>query len=221
MEQDLTTILKEIDKKSIAIKNLGKQLNKISQSLYLFDVYLIATLNRTINLNKGFTSLIRDNNFIAAAPLVRLNLDSLLRLYAARISEFDKNTFANKVLGGESIRKIRSNSKKAKLTDSYLVKSLSQHEGYEWVSKIYEAGNLYVHLSNKIMFSSQRVDVKDERKITLTIGFHDFFIPEDEKYGAAVWMDKINDSIVTQTQIWFYEKAKLCGFDLNDLNYPA
>ncbi|HBK82026.1 MAG TPA: hypothetical protein DDZ41_00245 [Flavobacterium sp.] len=98
-------LLTEIDNKSKAIINMVKQLSAISDKVDLFDWIIIAALNRTVNLNKAYTTLIRDNNFMAVAPLVRINIDTLLRLYASIISEFDRNTFASKVIDGELIKK--------------------------------------------------------------------------------------------------------------------
>jgi hypothetical protein len=185
-------ILTEIEKKSNAIIKLGSKINRISKNLTVFDMYLIGILNRTVNINKGFVTLMKDKNFIAGSPLVRLNLDSLLRLYASNISEFDRETFALKVMGGEKIDKINSYlGKKQKLKDKFLVDELSKVEDMSWVSYVYSAGNSFIHYSNNLMRSSRKILNKEERTIGLTIGFHDEFIPEAEKEGAIIWMDSI------------------------------
>jgi hypothetical protein len=78
----LKELLTEIKNKNSAIINLGKQLHHISHHLFYFYLFLIASLNRTINISKAYTELIESNNFLSAAPLVRINLDTLLRLFA-------------------------------------------------------------------------------------------------------------------------------------------
>lgn len=211
-------LLTEIDNKSKAIINMGKQLNAISPRMETFDLLLIAALNRTVNISKGYTTLIRDNNFIAAAPLVRINIDTLLRLYASIISEFDRNTFATKVMGGELIKKMKLNGTNKDLRDDTLYLELSKIEGMEWVKDIYKAGNSFVHLEKSHIFSSLKIADEKERTINVSIGFHDAFIPESEKFGSAVWMNKIIDSIIQQAQIWMYEKAQKVGFDIEQLN---
>ena len=153
-------LLTEIDNKSKAIIHLGKQLGAISKELYYFDYLLIAALNRTVNINKAYTTLIRDNNFIAAAPLVRINIDTLLRLYASIISEFDRNIFASKVMAGEPINKMKLNGTQNKLTDSALYSELSKIEGMEWVKDIYLAGNSFVHFEKSHIFSSLFPDLQ-------------------------------------------------------------
>ena len=59
---------------------------------------------------------------------------------------------------------------------------------------------------------------ENERTINMSIGFHDGFIPETEKFGSAVWMNKIIDSIIQQAQLWMFEKAQRIGFDIEQLN---
>jgi hypothetical protein len=211
-------LLTEIDNKSKAIINMGKQLTAITTNMETFDFLLIAALNRTVNISKAYTTLIRDNNFIAAAPLVRINIDTLLRLYASIISEFDRNTFASKVMGGEIIKKMKLNGTGIKLDDRTLYLELSKIEGMEWVTDIYKAGSSFVHLEKSHIFSSLKIADDKERIVNMTIGFHDAFIPESEKFGSTVWMNKIIDSIIQQAQIWMYEKAQKVGYVIEQLN---
>ena len=208
--------------KSKAMIRLGKQLNAISPNLYSYDVYLIGAINRSINLNKGFVDLMKTNNFIAAAPLIRLNLDNLLRLYAARISQHSINEFASLVIGGKRVSDIKyyqkqNGEKRQKLTDNFLKKELSKIEGQEWVKDIYDAGNSFIHLGDISIASSRQIISDEERTIALSIGFHDSMIPMNEKQGAVHWMNKIIDSIIEQAQLWMYEKCEKDGFDYESL----
>ena len=65
-------LLQEIENKTNAMLKLGKQLVAITPKLETFDILLISIVNRTVNLNNAFTSLMRSNNFIAGAPLVKV-----------------------------------------------------------------------------------------------------------------------------------------------------
>ena len=65
-------LLQEIDNKTNAMLKLGKQLVAITPKLESIDILLISIVNRTVNLNTAFTSLIRSNNFITGAPLVKV-----------------------------------------------------------------------------------------------------------------------------------------------------
>jgi hypothetical protein len=216
--ESLIELLDKIDKKSKAIPRLGLKINAITPKVQIFDLLIFSILNRTVNLNKAFVNSMKDNNFIAAAPLVRINLDSLLRMYAARISEYNLNDFAQKVLNGEHIRRMRYYNSREKLYDTFLVSKLSEIKNMDWVKKVYESGNSYVHFCDKIVFSSQQVENKKNRTINFTIGEHDSFISIDEKIGAAIWMNKIIDSIIEQTQIWVLEKCNSVGLNIEKLN---
>lgn len=216
----LDKYLAELDKKSRAITNLGPQLTAITKELQMFDLLLIGMLNRTVNLNKAFILLINDNNFISAAPIVRISLDSLLRTYAGRVSEFDLNTFAKKVIGGTQINKINAYNSKQKLNDRYLVDTLSGTENMEWVSKIYAAGNSFVHFGDSIIFSSQKVVNDKEHIIIQSIGFNNGFTDLKEIHGAAFWLNQITDAIIQQVQIYMYEKCQQYDIDIEWLNDP-
>ena len=209
--------------KSKAMIRLGKQLNAITHHMYPFDIFLIGSINRSVNLNKGFVDLMKNNNFISAAPLVRLNLDNFMRIYASRISQYDINEFATKVLSGKRINTIKyykkqDGKKGQKLTDNFLKNELSKVEGKEWVKEIYNAGNSFIHLGDTVINSSKRIISEKEKTIGMSIGFHDSMVPFEQKQGAIIWMNKIIDSIIEQVQIWMYEKCELHDFDYESLN---
>ena len=216
--ETLDQLLENILKKTKAIPRLGLQIHAITPKIQVFDLLIFSVLNRTVNLNRAYVNSIKDNNFIAAAPLVRINLDSLLRLFAATISEHKINDFATKILGGEQINRMKYYNSNQLLNDSFLVTELSKIDNKDWVKKVYQAGNSYVHFCDKIIFSSQQVSDTKERIVNFTIGEHDNFIPMSEKIGSAVWMNKIIDSIIEQVQIWVYQKCKTVGLDIEKLN---
>ena len=95
---------------SNALEHLGKYREKHFEmgdrviladggNLYPFDILVVATLNRSLCLLKGFIELIQARNFVAAAPLIRLQLDNSLRLSAATLVS-DPHEFAMNVLKG-------------------------------------------------------------------------------------------------------------------------
>lgn len=92
--------MSELDAEGDQLIQVGKFLLE-SFGITEFTIFCVAILNRTINLNRGYISLLNEENYIAAAPLVRMNLDSLLRLFASTQSEFDYERFANEVRNGK------------------------------------------------------------------------------------------------------------------------
>lgn len=121
-----------------------------SEKLTSLDIYCISTLNRTFNILCGFIDLMKADNFISAIPLIRIQIDSLLRLYAIKTTD-NQNEFIEKVLNGEQINRFKSKDNKL-LSDSYLASEVSKLKTFEWVKRIYLAGNNYIHLTDKHIF---------------------------------------------------------------------
>jgi len=177
--------------------------------IYTFDLYCSAIVNRTLNLSQGFANLIRNNNFIAAAPLVRINLDSLLRLFAAFQVDHNIDTFAHNVIKGQAIDKTKDKDGKM-MKDSYLVDLLSSKKGYGWVKKIYKTGNEYVHFTSQHIFASLKVD-KSKNKITVKgiAQFGDLYIDYNEKLWATKAMAQITKGIIDILNFWTKYKGTL------------
>ncbi|MDC3403084.1 hypothetical protein OAX38_02710 [Flavobacteriaceae bacterium] len=208
----------EIENKSKSIINLGKQLYAISTNLFHFDLLIIAALNRTVNTNKAFVSLVKDSNFISAIPLIRINIDTLLRLYASKISEFNRNEYALKILSGTEVKKMKHYNSKSKLSDYFLHTEISKIEGMEWVSHLYNIGNSFIHFEKSHFLSSMKITSEDDRTISMSIGYHDSFISDNDKKELVNWMNLTIDKIVEQTQIWILEKCEALNFDIEKLN---
>lgn len=117
---------------------------------YPLDLLFLAALNRTYAQIFGFTSMIGARNFVCAAPLIRLQLDTALRVFAGTLVD-DPHGFTMSVLGGTAVRKLASRDGE-KMTDAYLVKRLSAI--YPWVDDVYKHTSGYIHLSEKHFFSS-------------------------------------------------------------------
>lgn len=193
MNKELFNKLKELENEDDKLIYIGKTLiERIGHSE--FTLFCITVLNRTINLNRGYITLVKDSNYIAAAPLVRLNLDSLLRIFASIQSEYDVETFARKVREGAKIRDMSYHkNNKHKLTDAKLVKLIKEIKGLKWTTEVYNAGSGYVHLSNQHFYSS--VLVKESKKIESGIRKTDEFVSIEEKIAGTHYMTQSSRGI--------------------------
>ena len=115
----------------------------------------------------------------------RINLDSLLRLFACSQSEFDYERFAYEVRNGKKIADMYDSNKKKKLRDSELVKRLKEIKGFSWVNYIYGIGSGFVHFSHQHVYSAMKIEGK---KINVGIRKNDEYIPEKEKVAGAYYM---------------------------------
>lgn len=203
---ELVIELDELDK-------INKRLLDISMvsietyGLYIFDLYCTAIVNRTLNLNKGFSTQILNENFISAAPLVRISLDSLLRIFAAFQVNYNINTFANDVIKGKPIDKIKDRHDMP-MKDSYLVNLLCSRKGYGWVKKIYKDGNEYVHFTSQHIFASVMTNsIDNSPSIKGIMQFGDSFIDLNEKIWATKAMVQITKGVIEFLEIWVQHKA--------------
>ncbi len=149
--------MKEIENHMKIIEHMKNDIYKcfkqfFSNNLTLIDIYCITTLNRTFHILCGFIDLMKNDNYLCAASLIRIQVDSLLRLNAINLIN-DKNEFIKKIMDGEHIDKFKSTDNKP-LRNSYLALEISKLKGFEWVNDIYDDGCKYIHLTDKHIFST-------------------------------------------------------------------
>jgi hypothetical protein len=151
------------------------------RSLFHLDFVLVAALNRSLCLSKAFASLIEARNLVAAAPLLRLQIDTCLRLHACTLVT-DPDKFSVAVLGGESVRSLRERAGN-RMTDRYLLESISAY--FPWLTQSYEHTNGYVHLSARHIFNALGVPEQlrkftpglDDLPVNLKVSDDDHFVP--------------------------------------------
>jgi hypothetical protein len=172
--------------------------------IYPLDFLAFAILNRSLCLTSGFVALIRANNLIAAAPLVRIQLDNSLRFYASSLVD-QPHDFAMKVLGGTRIDKMKDRSGK-RLSDSYLVELLSAH--HPWITLVYKETSGFVHLSEKHIFNSLKITDAEQRQILLKISDRDEFVPESGYLEAVDVFTKTTRLALELASAWADQRNK-------------
>lgn len=185
----------------------GKSNITSGKGFYQFDLFLIPLLNKSLNLNTGYITLIENGNFITAGALVRIQLDNLLRVYAPTLIEINVDEFASQILGGKKLNTFKDRLGQ-QLRDFYLAEQLSKNEGYEWVNKVYQDGHQYVHYTMHSLYSASILN-EEKREITFTIGPHDQFVPITEKIAATIWMKIITEAILDFANIWIEHKKEV------------
>jgi len=142
--------------------------------MFPLDILAAATIKRSLALISGFTLLVKANNHTCAASLLRLQLDSCLRFFAAFIVD-KPHEFAHNVLKGIPIREMNDLNGK-KMTDRYLVNTLSKK--YKWMPRVYESTSGFIHLSEKHLLSVFD-GTKGENTLGLVIGADDKNVPTE------------------------------------------
>jgi hypothetical protein len=150
-------------------------------ALYPLDLLAIGALNRSAAQCAGFRNLVRSRNCICAASILRLQLDTALRFYAAFLVA-NPHTFASAVLKGTPVKRLKDKTGNP-LHDTYLVSCLSKQ--YPWVAKVYQKTSGYIHLSEQHIFQAIESVEEQERVIKIKMSAEDKELPE-QTYVEAV-----------------------------------
>lgn len=191
MRDDLTTLQAESDR----IGELGKALFRESGgNIFPCDALALSVLGRSLNLIRGFTVLIEAGSYACAVPLLRLQLDSMLRFYGV-VSCQDPHEVARQVLSGVSLRKIKHSSSGEPMTDQYLQRLLESR--FPWLPSIYSLSSAYIHLSEEHFLHVLMQAPKDATgKRQFAVSDQDDYLPEEHKGGLI-------ESFTTVTQcVW-------------------
>lgn len=162
------------------------------------QVFVAAALHRSISLVHGFCTLIPDN-YICAASLVRLQLDSTLRFSALALVA-DPEDFAKKVSLGEPINKLKDRDGQ-QMRDAYLVKKLN--EQYPGMDQCYGDGCAYVHFSDAHLFHVQ--SWTDDGKFRLQIG-GDLGVTDENRKDAVFMMDQATRLLLVFVEKYLQQK---------------
>jgi len=129
----------------------------------------VTITSRSYSLVDGFLSAFDSWNVIVAAPIVRMQIDNLVRLaYAATVNSDELSRYM--VMGGE-LRK-QTDAEGKSLTDARLVQ-LAHEAGHEWAPDVYRATSGWVHLSPELLHAVVQFEDRsdDEEELQLTAGF--------------------------------------------------
>lgn len=192
--------LKEVDREVI---ELAMAIMKADAGkFYTLDFLVLAALNRSRANIHGFKSLIESGNYFAAVPFVRMQLDSVLRLFATTLVN-NPSELAQKILEGESLRKIKDRSG-AKMTDAYLLSLFSKKE--PWVENLYDSGSGFIHLSNKHILGLLSKS-GDNGVFQVAIGPTTENIPEKFRIEAIAAITHVTQLIINICTQWLNEKS--------------
>jgi len=188
------------------VLDVGKEMLSVAGGeLYIPDMFFTAVLNRSVNLIEAILVLTSRWNFIAAGPLIRLHLDTLLRLSYLRTTK-NPDSFVMKILQGKQVDKIKDEEGK-RLTDARLrdyARSI-----FPQVDNVYKETSRLIHFSDKHVFTC--IEALDE-----TGRMAGFSIGE----GSSRWREKdilfllecaitITEAILAIGRGWVLEKAQI------------
>jgi hypothetical protein len=159
------------------------------------DIYALMVLKRSISLVFGFTGMIRNQNFVCASPLIRLQIDNLLRFRAAFMVG-NQSQFVVDVIQKKEVRRLKDRHGK-NMTDAYLQEVLMLE--YPWLKEMYKNTSGYIHLSDQHFYNTLRAsESRREGALDIYIG------PDDKMISAEVYEEAIEEMVlVTHSLLTF------------------
>lgn len=138
----------ELDKKLCRFKSLRAEAVELSKgiigdNLLLEDQFFTSALGKIVDVLDGLSIMLRERNVSCSGVLLRVQLDNLMRVFAAFISE-DRKKFISSFLEGTPINKLKDNDGRL-MTDGQLRRRLTLY--CPKIDKVYKEMSGFVHLS--------------------------------------------------------------------------
>ncbi len=142
------------------------------------DLFLLGAMKRTFAQAQGFIDLIRSRNFPCAAAILRLQIDTAMRVNGLNLVD-NIEDFCSELIGDKKFNQMKDRDGK-KFTDVYLRQKLS--EEHDWVSSVYENVSDFVHLSGRHLMVSITELNDGDRTISLAVSPVDPVRPDEDYF---------------------------------------
>jgi hypothetical protein len=201
--QDLIDSLSKLENEFLLSSQ--RILNAGNRKLYALDLLANAVNNRAIQLMKGFVTLIKDDNFISAVPLIRLQLDNGMRFFATTLVS-DYNDLFMHFLDGKPLKKFKD-AKGKPLTDIYLATKLNEY--FPGTLELYKSSSGYIHLSERHLFATIVSTKKSEMSISQVVGGKPDTFTLMDKTNFTYTMYQISKLVLIVVEQWKHQKDKI------------
>ncbi|MEQ9607650.1 MAG: hypothetical protein RLN99_08290 [Kiloniellaceae bacterium] len=180
-ELTLAERLQRIDALETELIRKGAGIVGAGANLSHADFFIFGALRRTLAQARGFRDLIAARNFPCAAAILRLQLDTAMRVNALSLVD-DVDGVCKSVLDGKQFNHVKDRDGN-KLSDAHLRRRLS--EKHSWIDPIYVRTSDFVHLSGRhFEVSITRAD-DNTRMAYFQIGGHDPDLPEESYFEVV------------------------------------
>ena len=172
---DIPPIIRELEERFLQVFHLRM---RTPSNIYLPHFLLWGAGNRSISQCRGFANMLNERNFSCAAAILRMQLDTVLRLCGGIIYG-NISEYTEKILAGEKISSLKS-SQGDRLHDRFLVDELSKQ--LPWIKNVYDRCSGSIHLSKRhIMLAIDQID--DSGHVSMQIG------PSDKNLDDATFLE--------------------------------
>lgn len=172
-------------------------------NIFEMDLIAIGVVKRSLMLIQGFLAMLRSENYLCAGPLLRMQLDNILRLYAASLFPSGSDTL-KAFLKDMPLSRLKSPDGKP-LTDKELATRVGKM--YPWLPRVYETTSGFVHFSGSAILSTVE-DVSEDGSVRVVVGPRGGrrWKPQ-ERLAAAQAFDEATRAVLQMVASWGQVKA--------------
>jgi len=188
------------------LKKAGKDAVE-NTNMGMIDFFIIGVVKRSLDLVDGFILTISNWNLICAAPIIRMHLDTLLRLnYISKVPPKEADKLILHIMNGEPLNKFKDSEGKG-LNDTRLRKYLK--DVFPWIDNVYKQTSKFIHFSERHMFVPVYSTNNEKRIVNFAIHKGSHNVKEEqitEYYNVFII---ITDSIIKFINSWGERKRNL------------
>jgi len=207
----------ELGRQKELLCSIYQQNIKPNNPIYKTDYIFMGAVNKALANISAFIDLIEKENYLVAFAIVRMQLDVLLRFYAAVLLDTNSRTkYSETFLSGERIDKLQiwiKNKKgkniKQNLTDKFLCEHFEKTFGVDWVLRVYQQTSKFIHMSGVSFLSMVNKTGKEGEAIKVRIGLHKdgkIQIEKEQLIGSISCIVDITQRILDCLTMWLEEK---------------
>jgi hypothetical protein len=168
-----------------------------------FDLMFWGALQRSIALTHGFCAMVDQRNVLCAAPIIRLQVDTVLRLSAAFLVD-DTNALLAHMLEDKPLSKFKDR-KGQQLTDKYLYEQASKH--FPWVPEVYRTASGFIHLSGNHIFATKHKANEAARTVTFSMSPSGPTWTDEMVEDAVIAFTEATKALLAVCYAWAEQKA--------------
>lgn len=139
--------------------------SKEGSPIYHQHFIIAGVLDRTLSNIHGFLTLSKEQNFLCCAAILRLQIDTAMRVNAFNLVD-DPNALSEQIMKNKRFSEIVDRDGK-QMKDWYLRKKLS--EKHPWIDSVYEETSGAVHLSSRHIFASVEAPEGSEDSVVFNV----------------------------------------------------
>jgi hypothetical protein len=167
------------------------------------DLWFNAAFKRSIQVLDGFSEMVRRRNISCAGALLRVQIDTALRLFACSL--MDANEYVAAALKGEKLDKLKDRNGQ-NLRDKYVIGQLIQvRPDLAWLERVYDRTSGFVHMSGIHLFAV--AEVSGPRCIETYIGLCDDRWTDAQMVETVDAFGEVTDVVVWLGVQWLDQKS--------------